>query len=139
MLVLDRVDVGWAKLQELRQDLLAFKKSGKPLVAYMRSPGTREYYLATAADKIYMAPEDMLDLKGLRVEASFFKKTLDKIGVQVECSTSADTKMPAICSPRQTLHRKAAKFLTRSWTDYTATYSIRLLRVASAAAMKSAH
>ena len=84
LLLADRADVGWAKLQQIRQDLVNFRKSGKPLVAFLRSPGTREYYLATAADRIYMAPEDFLDLKGLRAELSFYKKTLDKVGVEVE-------------------------------------------------------
>jgi protease-4 len=78
------VDAGWGKLQELRADLLEFKKSGKPLIAFLQYPKTREYYLATAADHIYMAPEDMLDMKGLRAELTFFKKTLDKVGVDVE-------------------------------------------------------
>src|SRR5688572_19610191 len=84
LLLADRADVGWAKLQQIRQDLLNFRKSGKPLVAFLRSPGTREYYIATAADRIYMAPEDFLDMKGLRAELSYYKKTLEKVGVEVE-------------------------------------------------------
>jgi protease IV len=75
---------GWGKLQEIHACLLRFRQSGKPLIAYLRSPGTRDYYLATAAEKIYMAPEDLLDLKGLRAERTYFRKTLDKLGVQVE-------------------------------------------------------
>ena len=78
------VSAGWGKLQEIRQDLLEFKKSGKPLVSFLQSPTTREYYLATATDKIYMPPEDTLYIKGLRAEMTFFKNTLDKVGAQVE-------------------------------------------------------
>jgi protease-4 len=78
------VGVGWARLEEIRGEFLEFKKSGKPLVAYLRAPGTREYYLATAADKIYMSSEDTLDVKGLRVEALFLKNTLDKLGVKFD-------------------------------------------------------
>jgi protease-4 len=78
------LSVGWAKLEELRTDILNFKKSGKPVYAFLRSAGTKEYYLASAADKIYMAPEDELDVKGLRAELMFFKGTLDKLGVQME-------------------------------------------------------
>jgi len=78
------VGVGWGKLQEIRDSLLQFKKSGKPLVAYLKRPGTREYYLATAADHIYMSREDMLDVKGLRAESVFLRGTLNKLGVQVE-------------------------------------------------------
>jgi protease-4 len=78
------VDAGWAKLEEIRADLEQFRKSGKPLVAYLNGPGTREYYLASAADRIYMDPEDYLDVKGLRAEIMYFRGTLDKLGVQVQ-------------------------------------------------------
>lgn len=78
------LQVGWGKLQELRADIESFKKSGKPVIAYLRSPGTREYYLATACTKIYMPPEDLLNLKGMRFELMYFKKTLDKLGVGVQ-------------------------------------------------------
>jgi protease-4 len=78
------LSVGWAKLEELRADIINFKKSGKPVYAFLRSAGTKEYYLATAADRVYMAPEDELDVKGLRAELIFVKGTLDKLGVQME-------------------------------------------------------
>src|SRR6185436_16166017 len=78
------LDAGWAKLEELRAEILAFKQSGKPVYAFLRNAGTREYYLATAADKIYMAPEDELDVKGIRAELLFLKGTLDKLGVSME-------------------------------------------------------
>ncbi|MBM3775125.1 MAG: signal peptide peptidase SppA [Acidobacteria bacterium] len=80
----ESLDAGWGKLQEIRDGLKQFRKSGKPLYAYLRAPGAREYYLATAADRIYLAPEDFLNLKGMRVELVYFKSTLDKLGVQVE-------------------------------------------------------
>ncbi|BDC47913.1 signal peptide peptidase SppA [Bryobacterales bacterium F-183] len=78
------VGVGWANLEEIRQQLLKFRKKGKLVYASLHTPGTREYYLATAADKIYIAPEDHIDVKGLRIESSYWKGTLDKVGVQVE-------------------------------------------------------
>ncbi len=85
-LVLEPRDLsaGWAKLEELRADVVAFKKSGKPVYAYLKGGGTHEYYLATAADSIYMSPEDELDVKGLRAELMFLKGTLDKLGVSME-------------------------------------------------------
>jgi len=78
------VAAGWAKLEELRSDLAQFRKSGKPVYAYLRTPGARDYYIATAADKVYLSPSDPLMLKGLRAEAMYFRKTLDKIGVSVD-------------------------------------------------------
>ena len=76
--------VGWAKMQEIRADLEQFRKSGKPLYAYLKSPGSREYYMASACSRIYMPPVDMLNLKGIGFEMMYFKNTLDKLGVQVD-------------------------------------------------------
>ncbi|MEO8097760.1 MAG: signal peptide peptidase SppA [Acidobacteriota bacterium] len=78
------LSVGWAKLEELRAQIIEFKKSGKPVYANLRGAGTAEYYLATAADQIFMPPDDWLDVKGLRAELTFLKNTLDKVGVAME-------------------------------------------------------
>jgi protease-4 len=78
------VAAGWAKLQELHQELVNFKKSGKPVYAYLQAPGSREYYLASVADKIFLSPDDMLEVKGFLLEEMYFKNTLDKLGVQVQ-------------------------------------------------------
>jgi len=79
-----RLNIGWAKMQELRSEIVQFKKSGKPVITYLQSPSAREYYLATATDRIYIAPEDSLDVKGLRVEDMFLKSGLDKLGVKFD-------------------------------------------------------
>jgi protease IV len=78
------VHLGWAKLEEIRSAIENFRKSGKPVYAYLRMPGTREYYLASAADRIYQGSSDMFFVKGLRAEMMYFRKTLDKIGVGME-------------------------------------------------------
>jgi len=80
----DSVSIGWAKMQEIHSELEQFRKSGKPVYAFLKNPGTREYYLATAASRIYMEPVDVLNLKGLGLELMYFKNTLDKLGVQVD-------------------------------------------------------
>lgn len=76
--------IGWGKLEEIRSGIEEVRKAGKPVHAWLAGAGTREYYLASAADRIYLAPEDVLDLRGLRVEAMYVKGTLDKIGAEVE-------------------------------------------------------
>jgi protease-4 len=88
----DALSIGWAKMEELRADLERFRKSGKPLVAYLRNPGTREYYLALAADRIYLGPEEPLYLKGLRAEIPYIKKGLDKLGVTMEVEHAGQYK-----------------------------------------------
>ena len=78
------LEMGWAKMQEIHDEILQFKKSGKPIISFLRGPSAREYYLAAATDKIFLAPEDSLDLKGLRVEAVFIKNTFDKLGIHAD-------------------------------------------------------
>jgi protease IV len=78
------LSAGWAKLEELRHDLGEFRKSGKPVYAYLHTPSTREYYVASVADRIYIGPADQVYLKGLRGEVMYYKKTLDKLGVTVD-------------------------------------------------------
>ena len=78
------LSVGWAKLQEIRGALVEFRASGKPLFVFLRAPRTPEYYLATAAERIHMVPEDFLDMKGLRAEITYYKGALDKLGVKME-------------------------------------------------------
>jgi protease-4 len=78
------LSAGWGKLEEMRADLDQFRKSGKPVYAYLRAPGAREYYLAMAADRVYLGGSDLLMLRGMRAELMYFKKTLDKLGVVVE-------------------------------------------------------
>ena len=101
------LSVGWAKLEELRAQILEFKKSGKPVYASLRAAGTPEYYLATAADQIFMPPDDWLDVKGLRAELTFLKNTLDKVGVSpwnskasVSTKTAPDTYTKTSPSPQ---------------------------------------
>jgi protease-4 len=77
-------DSGWGKVQELRDAITRFRKSGKPAYAHLEFCGNREYYLATACSKIYAVPTAILDVSGLAAEVTFFKGTLDKLGVQAQ-------------------------------------------------------
>lgn len=76
--------MGWAKAEEVRMALAAFRKSGKPVHAFMRRPSAKDYYVVAGADRVSMVDEDVLDLKGLRVERTYYKNTLDKLGVEME-------------------------------------------------------
>jgi protease IV len=80
----DGLSAGWGKLEEIRGDLEQFRKSGKPVYAFLRQPGGREYYVALPADRIYLGDQEPVYLKGLRAEILYFKKSLDKLGVVVD-------------------------------------------------------
>ncbi len=75
---------GWGRVQELRDAVLHFRKSGKPAYAHIEFCGNREYYLATAATKIYAIPTAILNVTGLSVEVMFFRGSLDKLGVEAQ-------------------------------------------------------
>ncbi len=70
----------WGKVQELHEAILDFKTSGKPVYAFLEYGGDREYYLATAADKIFLVPSATLDLTGVASYEVFLRGTLDWIG-----------------------------------------------------------
>ena len=82
----------WGKVQEVRDAMLDFKKSGKPLYAYLEYGGDREYYLATAADRVYLMPSTSLDLVGVATYELFLKGTLDKIGAIPDLHRVGDYK-----------------------------------------------
>ena len=78
------VDAGWGRVQELRDALVRFRKSGKPSWAHLEFAGNLEYYLATGCARIAASPTAMLDVSGLSAEVSFYKGTLDKLGVEAQ-------------------------------------------------------
>jgi len=82
----------WGKVQEIRDAVLEFKKSGKPVYAYLEYGGDREYYLASAADRVFLLPSSPLDLKGIATYAVFLRGTLDKIGAYPDMQHIGDYK-----------------------------------------------
>jgi protease-4 len=70
----------WGKVQEVRDAVTDFRRSGKPIVAYMEYGGEQEFYLATACDKVFLMPSATLDLTGVASYELFMRGMLDKIG-----------------------------------------------------------
>ncbi|MDR0691523.1 MAG: signal peptide peptidase SppA [Prevotellaceae bacterium] len=81
---LSHIAIGLAQLEELREALLQFKESEKPIIAYGDNYSQGAYYLATVADKIYLNPYGSLALQGMRVEVTFFKRLLEKLQIDVQ-------------------------------------------------------
>ncbi len=78
------LESGMATMEEIRNALIDFKKSGKFVIAYSEVYSQGAYYLATAADKIYLNPEGMIDFRGLSSEIMFFKGALDKLDIEAQ-------------------------------------------------------
>jgi protease-4 len=79
---LSYIPAGMATVDEIRNALLDFKTSGKFIYTYAEVMTQNTYYLASVSDKIYMNPVGTLEVKGLRSQITFFKGTLEKIGVE---------------------------------------------------------
>lgn len=75
---------GFSTLEEIRQSLIDFRAEGKWVVAYSDAMSEGAYYLASAADKIYLNPEGEVEFNGLSLEVTFFKKMFDKLEIKPE-------------------------------------------------------
>ena len=81
LLDIDGSGAGWAKAEEIRDAIADFRTSGKPVYAYMEYGMNKEYYIASACDKIYVAPPGELFINGLAADVMFFRGSLDKLGI----------------------------------------------------------
>src|SRR6476646_246831 len=81
LLEIDMYSAGWGKSEEIRDAIADFRNSGKPVYAYLEYGMNKEYYIASACDKIYLAPPGELFINGLAADVMFFRGSLDKLGV----------------------------------------------------------
>ncbi len=80
------VQASWATLHEIRQALLAFKESGKPLIAssgeYMMTES--DYFLASVAEDVFASPEAFFEFNGFYLDVMYYKGLLEKLEVEPE-------------------------------------------------------
>ncbi|MFN2426110.1 MAG: signal peptide peptidase SppA [Candidatus Binatia bacterium] len=75
---------GYGALKEIRDAILAFRNAGKPVKAWLTYAGTREYYLASAADELSMDPYGAILMPGLATQPMFFTGAFEKFGIGVQ-------------------------------------------------------
>ncbi|MGN7515156.1 MAG: signal peptide peptidase SppA [Allomuricauda sp.] len=78
------LQAGVAQTREIRKALLDFKSTGKFVLAHADVYAQRDYYLASAADEVYVNPVGVLDFKGLATEVLFYKELQEKSGIKME-------------------------------------------------------
>jgi len=84
-LKLDNFNEGsYATIEPIRNALIDFKDSGKPIIAHGNYISQKAYYLASVADTVCLTPTGYLEFKGLNSMLSFFKKTLEKLEIDVQ-------------------------------------------------------
>jgi len=94
---------GFAKLAELHQLIEKFQVSGKKVYAYFDYGLTRDYYLASVCDSIFMAPGGTLLITGIAAEMTFYKGLLSKIGVEADFEHVGEYKNAPDMYTRQTM------------------------------------
>jgi len=83
---------GFSSVEEVRNAILDFRLSGKWVISYSTSYSEGAYYLASAADKVYLFPEGQLEFNGLATEVMFFKKLFDKLEIKPQVFRVGDFK-----------------------------------------------
>ena len=88
------LDTGWAKLEEIRAHLMAFRTSGKPNICYLGDDGVEnpEYYLASACSQVWLVPTAPVSIHGMMAEATFYRGALDKLKIVPEYYHIAEYK-----------------------------------------------
>ncbi len=84
VIVLEPMQVGWAKIEELRDAVVDFKKSGKFVIAYSEFMAEKEYALALGADEIIMPPDSRFEFDGLAMDLAHYPGLLEKLGIEVQ-------------------------------------------------------
>jgi protease IV len=86
----------WAQTEELRDFIQDFRNSGKPVHAFLALDiaGENEVYLASAADTITLNPGAALVVNGLMAEVTFYRETMDKLGVKPQFIQFKEYKSP---------------------------------------------
>ena len=90
---------GLATLEEIRNALLDFKKSGKFIISYAENYSQKAYYVASVSDKIYINPMGIIDFKGLYAQIAFFKNALDKLDIQMQIIRGPGNKFKSAVEP----------------------------------------
>ena len=90
---------GIATVEAIRDKLMEFKKSGKWILAYSEHYSQSAYYLASAADEIYLNPEGTIEFQGINYKPMFMKEMFEKIGVEMQIIRGKNNKFKSAVEP----------------------------------------
>ena len=110
----------WGKVQEIRDAVLDFRESDKPIVAYLEFGQGQAYYLATACDEIFLTPSSPLNLVGVASYELFLREAFDRVGVEADMLAAGDYKTASNLYTETTFtpeHREMAASLNRDFYE----------------------
>jgi protease-4 len=115
---LDDAALGRGKVDELRSAILRARKSGKKVYAEMNESSGAAYMLASACDQIAMPPVSMLTVAGVRMEITYFKNLLEKLGIKADMLQVGDYKGAAEPLTRENMSPEFRKQTETVIDDY---------------------
>jgi len=114
------VSAGISQIEEIRNKLLEFKQTGKPIIAYSEVYNQAAYYLSSVANKFYLNPEGIVELKGLSAGIMFYKGLLEKLDIEVQIIRHGKFKSavePFMLDKMSDANREQMQLLLNSFAD----------------------
>jgi len=114
------VNAGLSQIEEVRNKLLEFKQTGKPIIAYAEVYSQAAYYLCSVANKVYLNPEGIVELKGLSAGIMFYKGFLKKLDIDVQVIRHGKFKSaiePYVLDKMSDANREQMQLLLNSFAD----------------------
>ena len=118
LLEIDGPSVGWGKMHELTRAIAEVRASGKKVYAYLEGGSNADYMIALACDDVCVPDAAWLMLTGVRMEVTFYKGLLDKLGVQADMLHMGDFKGAAEPYTRDSLSEPNRKQLSMVLDDF---------------------
>ncbi|HEY5894168.1 MAG TPA: signal peptide peptidase SppA [Chthoniobacterales bacterium] len=119
---------GFGALKEVREAILDFRKSGKKVVSYVVTPSKRDYYLASAADEVYLNPFGAIDVTGFASERTFFGDAFQKYGIGIQVTRVGKYKSfvePFVLNKMSPENREQSqKLIDDLWGEYRGTVEL---------------
>ena len=117
---IDKLKAGLSQIEEIRNKLVEFKSCGKPIIAYSEVYSQSGYYFSSVADKIYLNPDGIVELKGLSAGFMFYKGLLEKLDIEVQIIRHGKFKSavePFMLDKMSDANREQMQLLLNSFAD----------------------
>lgn len=96
---LSEIRSGFATVEEIRYALKDFKESGKFIYSYSDAISQKAYYLASTADSLFLNPQGIFDFRGLNAQRTFFKRAMDKFGIEMQVFRGKNNNFKSAVEP----------------------------------------
>ncbi|MGI9036361.1 MAG: signal peptide peptidase SppA [Pyrinomonadaceae bacterium] len=122
LLDVDLPQMGWGKADELRAAIAEFRASGKPIYAFMEIGANKDYYIASACEKVFLPPSGDIYVNGFAAEAMFYRGSLDKLGIEPEVIQIGKYKSAPEQFTRKTMSDAQREVINAVLDDYYARF-----------------